>query len=402
MSNIKKYYIYNTLYAIGFMFCSGAIMQTFLLQAGFSERQVYIFNSFIQIAQVLMMVVMTFLSGKIRKVKLATGLSYLSLTLLTVVFLLGAANPDILGKPYSIAVFITAGISYLGLGLYTVLAYCLPYYIIDMKDYGKMTSFGGTISGLCTFALSFLHTFIVAKFDYMQATAWFFVLAIACFIITSCICLSLKEREPQTPQSTTTKDEVIAVFKNKHTYILLLPNFVRGLATGVMNVITVIAISVNLLHSANAAYINIVTQITMLVASLAYAVVCGKIATKNLLLIATLGACLLFPFCLKFGTVGFLILLCATFFFRNIVDVAIPVLVTEIIPQNQIGAYTSIRMLVFTAAQAVATLIITPLTLVIGYTGLLLFAALMQFICGAVYYAVALTNKKTKTAETED
>ena len=74
MSNLKKYYIYNTLYAVGFMFCSGAIMQTFLLQAGFSEGQVYAFSSFIQFAQVLMMVVMTFLSGKIRKVKLVTGL----------------------------------------------------------------------------------------------------------------------------------------------------------------------------------------------------------------------------------------------------------------------------------------------------------------------------------------
>ena len=77
-----------------------------------------------------------------------------------------------------------------------------------------------------------------------------------------------------------------------------------------------------------------------------------------------------------------------------IIDTAIPVIVTEIIPQNQIGAYTSIRMLVFTGAQAVATLIITPLVGVIGYVGLLIFASIMQFVCGIVYYIVAKNEKR--------
>ncbi|MBE7067717.1 MAG: hypothetical protein E7381_00290 [Clostridiales bacterium] len=55
MSNIKKYYIFATLFSVGIMFCTGAILQTFLLQAGFSEQQVYIFNSFIQIVQTVML-----------------------------------------------------------------------------------------------------------------------------------------------------------------------------------------------------------------------------------------------------------------------------------------------------------------------------------------------------------
>lgn len=401
MSNNKKYYVILTLYNVGFMFCTGAIMQTFLLQAGFTEKQVYIFNSFIQIVQTVMLGVMTFLSSKIRKVKLVTGLSYLSLVVLASVFLLGAAAPDILGKKYIIAVFIAAGVAYVGLGIYSVMAYCLPYYIMDMKDYGRVGTLASTIAGLCTFALSFLHTFIVARFNYMQATAWFFVLAIACFVLSTCVCLSLKERDTQTPQKTTSKDELLAVFKNKNTYILLLPNFTRGLAAGIMSVITVIAISTRLLNDATSAYVNIITQVSILASSFIYVVVCRKISTKNLLLIATLGICVLLPLCLQFGTVTFLILLCATFFFRQMSDAAIPILVTEIIPKEQIGAYTSIRMLVFTAAQAVATLIITPITSVIGYTGLLIFAAAMQLLCGAMYYAVALLNKKSNTAKTE-
>ena len=51
-------------------------------------------------------------------------------------------------------------------------------------------------------------------------------------------------------------------------------------------------------------------------------------------------------------------------------------------------------MLVFTGAQAVATLLITPLEKAIGYTGVLIFATVMLFICGVMYYAVARSVKR--------
>ena len=76
-------------------------------------------------------------------------------------------------------------------------------------------------------------------------------------------------------------------------------------------------------------------------------------------------------------------------------DTAIPVIITEIIPKEQIGPYTSIRMLIFTGAQAVATLLITPLKNAISYTGVLIFASVMLFICGIMYYAVAKSVKHT-------
>ena len=89
MSNIKKYCIYTTIYNVGFTFCTGAIMQTFLLQAGFSAEQVYVLNSLMQVMQVAMMLALTFLSGKIKRVKTVTSISCLSLSLLTAVFLIG-------------------------------------------------------------------------------------------------------------------------------------------------------------------------------------------------------------------------------------------------------------------------------------------------------------------------
>jgi MFS family permease len=293
---------------------------------------------------------------------------------------------------YSYPIYTVQGI---GGGIHIILGYCLPYFIIDMKEYGKMVGISTAFSGGVSFALSFVHTFCVAKFDYMQVTAWFFILAIVCFILTSIVCLSMKEMNVQVDSVKTKKVDVVDVFKNKDTYLLLLPNFARGLAAGIMNVIAVIGITKGILNEQTSSYVNIVMQVAMLVGNILYVVSCKKISSTTLLIISTIGMCGFLPFCIGKGMVWFLLLFFLAYLFRMICDTVIPVVVTEIIPLEQIGAYTSIRMLVFTGAQAVATLIIVPIVNVVGYTGLLIFAAIMQFLCGVMYYTVA-KNKKLK------
>ena len=394
MSNIKKYCIYTTLYSIGFTFSTGAIMQAFLLQVGFDENQVYVLNSVMQIMQVVMMLILTFLSGKIKRVKLVTSISCTSLSILTGVFLMGAINPDIIKHGYVIAVFILAGISYVGVGLYTILSYCLPYYTIDMKDYGKMTGVSTAIAGGASFLMSLLYTLLLSKFSYMKTTSSFFIVAIVCFILTGIMCASMQvkgawvEREEKT--------DFLAVFKNKTTYVLLIPNFVRGLSVGVFNVIATIAISTSILNEKNAPYVSVILQVATFLANLFFAFAYKKLSTKNLLLFSTIGVALSFPLCLEFGVVGFFLCFTVASFFKFVIDTAIPVVITEIIPKEQIGPYTSIRMLIFTGAQAVGPLLITPLEGAIGYTGVLIFATVMLFICGVTYYAVAKSVKNIK------
>ena len=395
MSNIKKYCIHTVIYNVGFTFCTGAIMQTFLIQAGFSAQQVYLLNSLMQVMQVAMMLVLTFLSGKIKRVKTVTSISYLSLSLLTVVFLIGAINPELIKHGYVIAVFIVAAISYVGVGLYTILAYCLPYYTIDMKDYGKMTGISTAIAGGASFLMSLAYSILLSKFSYMKTTAAFFVIAIVCFVLTSIVCASMRAKTAEATEESQSKNDVIAVFKNKNTYILLIPNFTRGLSVGIFNVIATIAISTSILNETTSSYVNVILQIATFTGNMFFALAYKKFSTKNLLLLATLGVCVSFPLSLEFGVVGFFCCFAIASFFRFVIDIAIPVIITEIIPEEQIGPYTSIRMLIFTGAQAVATLIITPLNAAIGYTGVLIFATVMLFICGIMYYAVARSIKKS-------
>ena len=367
-------------------------MQTFLLQAGFSAEQVYVLNSLMQIMQVAMMLVLTFLSDKIKRVKLVTSISCLSLSLLTCVFLIGAINPQLIKNVYVITVFIVAGISYVGVGLYNILAYCLPYYTIDMKDYGKMTGISTAIAGGVSFLVSLVYSILLSKFSYMRVTSSFFLLSIVCFILTSIVCASMRVKNTEANEDRE-KNDFLAVFRNKNTYVLLIPNFTRGLAIGIFNVIATIAISESILNETTSSYVNVILQIATFAGNLFFAFAYKKLSTKNLLLIATLGVCILFPFSLELGVIGFFCCFTVASFFKFVTDTAFPVIITEIIPKEQIGSYTSIRMLVFTGAQAVATLLITPLKSAIGYTGVLIFASVMLLICGVTYYAVAKSVK---------
>lgn len=388
MSNIIKYCIFTTLYNIGFIFSTGAFVQTFLIEVGFSYEQVYTLNSLMQAMQVIVMLVLTFLSGKIKRIKLLTSLSYLSLSLLTGVFLLGAINPALIKNGYVIAVFIASAISYVGVGLSTILSYCLPYYTIDMNDYGKMTGISTAIAGGSSFSVALVYSLLLSKFSYMKTTAAFFIFAIVCFILTSIICASMREKTVEMNKQKQRGNEFIAVFKNKNTYLLLIPNFTRGLSVGIFNVIAAIAISTGITIEA-ATYINVILQIATFIGNLLFAFAYKKYSSKNLLLLATLGVCISFPFSFELGVIGFFCCFTIASFFRVIFDTAIPVIITEIIPQEQIAPYTSIRMLIFTGAQAIATLFIAPLTALIDYTGVLIFASAMLFICGIMYYAVA-------------
>ena len=402
MSNIKKYCIYTTLYNLGFTFCTGAIMQTFLIQAGFSAEQVYVLNSLMQIMQVAMMLVLTFLSDKIKRVKLVTSISCLSLSLLTCVFLIGAINVELIKNVYVVTVFIVASISYVGVGLYNILAYCLPYYTIDMKDYGKMTGISTAIAGGVSFLVSLVYSILLSKFSYMKVTASFFLLSIVCFIITSIVCVSMGVKNTETIKENKEKNDFLAVFKNKNTYVLLIPNFTRGLAIGIFNVITTIALSMSILDEITSSYVNLILQIATFAGNLFFAFAYKKFSTKNLLLISTIGVCILFPFSLELGVIGFFCCFTVASFFKFVTDTAFPVIVTEIIPKEQIGSYTSIRMLIFTGAQAVATLIITPLKNAISYTGVLIFASAMLLICGVMYYAVAKSVKQNQLKGAEN
>lgn len=396
MSNFKKYCIYYALYNTGAMFCSGVILQTFLLERGFSDQQVYLYNSMIQFVQVAVMLALVFFAGKFRRTKKIVSVTGVSMAAFAALLLAGAVFPAIPRDVFVLAVFALAAIVNVVVGFYMVLSYCLPYELIDMKDYGSLMANCAIIFGAISLAASALYTFVIAQAEYWSAMTGFWIAAVTMLLLSTAVCLWMKELpEPNLPANRSNdRRDLVAVFKNKTTYFLLIPNLTRGIATGIMTSITVLAISAQILDTATAAYVNVAMQIAMLLGNLLFSLSCKRISTQTVILISTLGVCAALPFSMSAGFVAFLIFFIIAYIFRIIIDTAIPVLITKIIPREQIGPYTSIRMLVFVAGQAVAPLLITPLSGAVGNTGVLIFTAAMQFVCGAIYWLVAIHEKQ--------
>lgn len=389
-ANFYKLCIQAILYATALIFVTGAVVQTFLLLLGFSDEQVYVYSSITQFAQITVMTALVFLSGRMKRHRLYSAITELLMLSPLIVFLIGAIDPTVFSNTYIAWVFILSVIASGAIGLHSVIQYCLPYAYLDMADYGKLTGISTALAGGVGFLVSSFHSFAVQRFGYIPSMRWFFILGMALLVLSVIVTVSLKRvnNAPVNGDGAVDRGELVAVFRNPDMYYLLIPNFCRGLALGVMGVIAIITISTDTLTPEETSYINVILQAACFGANVVFALLYKKLGIARILLISSIATSLIFPFVLGGGSVIFLVLFFVTVFFRYIVDSAIPTAIAAMIPENQIGAYTAIRMLVFTGAQAVAALLITPIVSLVGYTGVLIFAAVMQLICGVGHYLV--------------
>ena len=387
--NFIKYCIQTTAYAVAAMFLNGVIIQSFLLFVGLDEAQVYTYTSLSQLAQVGVMALMIFISGRIKRGRQLSAFSNLLMLIPLALLIFGSVDPLLFTDTYVLIFFVVSFIVFGGIGLYSVLMYCLPFQVIDIADFGKFTGISGALAGVASFAVSSLYTAIISCFDYLGSMTCFFILAVLCAALSSVMFFTMKNLpDTELGNNQVSRSDVLAVFKNRDTYLLIVPNFSRGLATGIFNVIAIMAVSSGVTDTTGASAFNIVLQVSSFAASLIFVFLYRKLSIGRMIIFATVGVCTLLPFSFTFGFVGFIILMLFALFFRCIIDSAIPTALIKIIPENQMGAYSSIRMLTLTAAQAVAAALVLPLVNTVGYVGVLIFASVMQLICGLGHFWV--------------
>lgn len=393
--NLVKYVVALLFYNLAATFLTGAIVQGYLKAKGLTEGQIYTYFSIATWAQVASMAFMTFFSSRIKRVKLYTSIFSMALVPSGIILILSAFIPALSGNALVLVVFLVSAGSFLGLGVYNILTYCLPYTIMDMKEYGRVTGLSGILTGAIAFGISTFYTFIIAKGNMVKISSYFLIFAVILLMISAFVISSLKEIRCAEENTKNAKEEILAVFRNKDTYLLIFPNFVRGIAVGIVGVIAVMAMEDGVIIAAQSSLVAIVLQVGALIGNLIFVLTCKKFKTRILLLVFNSVHCISLPFVLSLGTSGFVVILGISLIARYLVDTAIPVMVTEIIPKNEIGPFTSIRMLVFTAGQAVAPMLITPIASGIGNLGVLIVAAILQFLCGLIYYIVAKSKNNS-------
>ncbi|MBQ8908401.1 MAG: hypothetical protein IJY71_07450 [Clostridia bacterium] len=396
MENNKKYYFYSTLYAISLSFFSGSVLQAFLLNVGLEESKIYLYDALINTAQVAMMALSVFFSDKIR----SSGrfVAFNCFAFIPLCALLAAAGFGLLpANALFLPLAAVALFSYASMGINNTVVYRFPYEVIDIRQYGKITAVCGMLSGALTFGLSSLYSFAVAGEGASRVSAVAFSLVILLLLLAGITVLRMKKNPVPTPPS---RGFGTAVFKNKKTWILLIPNFCRGIATGVISLFAVFAVSAGAIPKAYAASLVIVLQLANFCGNFLFYRLSGKAKVRKILLLAACGMCVFLPLSLVFpSTVPVFIFYFLIRFFMIMVDDAIPVSITEFVPYSQIGAFTSLRMMLFTLGQAVSSFFLLLTEGRLPYPVILLLVALFQLVCCLSYFFVARQSEKEKARE---
>ena len=383
-----------TLYTTGFMFCSGTIIQTFMISVGMNDTTVSIYNAVIQFVQAAMIFAMIFVADRIRKVVktfavLVLTISLISISLIICIFF--RSDSDIV----KLIIFASSIITYLIIGIKAAIDSKIFYSIIDMRELGRINGMAVAISGLISFGVSALYSFAVSKFDYYDVMLGFFIFSVIAIVLSSAICFSYKvNNEKEDEDKPLSKKPDLSVFKDRTSRVLALPSLFRGFAAGIIGLITIVGFSGGILDIETATYVTLITQITSFAGNMLFSIFSKKVKSSMFLLISSIVVGVVLPISIINGQlllflIGYAIVNLA----YVIVNIAVPTLICEIVPYEHIGSFTCVRMMVFTLGSVIASLVYKPLSDLIGFLGLFIVAAVMQVLCGVIHYIVAKKSK---------
>lgn len=393
MSNKLKYYIATPLYALFFMFTSGAVLQTFLLEKGFSEENTNIYFSLIQILQIMTIMLFSAKADKIKRIVKATVKFHL-LELPFIVFLaafcFSASKPDIF---IFIALALTTVLFNIGIGIHNVLSYKLPYKILDMKYYGVTLSVSGMLSGTLSFVFSVILSFLQNSFDYLSSMKLIFIAAIVIFSAYLRVTASYKENDEE-KIATTRPTEKFNFLKFKPFSKLIAANILRGFCAGIIGMAVSIGYYNKCLDSSSAAVLVVITNVATILGCVFYSLISGKVRERNIILISSIAVFIFMPLMLiNKDPLTFLIFYGIAYFFIILINYAVPVAVSRIASYEIAGQYNAGRMLLNTLGISIAGFFCIPLFRFIGVMPTMILSAGTQLISGIAYYFTLKTEK---------
>ena len=396
--NTVFYLIQSMISTTLILFSGGVLIQTFLLSFGVSEKNVGVFSSIYSFTQVAAMIICSVISDKIKDIKRIIALC----TIPQIFFYLAMAYFCIRNDTSSNIVFFTATVTVTVLGMFlgviNILIYKLPYLIINMKHYGKVTSIGGILCGVLGIVVSAGVKMLISEFEYYSIMAICFVFSAIILLVGFILIVRLRVvNDPQPEAKTDEKIHFYDVFKHKSFIILSIPNIFRGIAAGIVGMIPVFAVRQMHASASMTASLVILANIASILSSFVYLFLIKFMKLNYLCFLSTLFYVL--PIAgMAFTKKWFLYL--AFYFIHSLglyaFSMVVPVFITEIVPYKIIGSYTSWRMMFTTGGTALGSLLCGILLAKLSIPVIILCACALQFISGTVYCLYPFFAKKSK------
>ena len=394
-NNNLKYLMRGVLYSVPSLFMTGSIIQAFMLENGVSEKSVAFYVSVLQIVQVAVMLVASSFVDRLKNIIKIKGFIFLFqvsyAVLLAVISLVSGMSAD-----YKYSLILIGGIIInLIQAINNIIAYKVPFQIMNINDYGHLNGKIGIVSGILGAAVSALLSYLTSHFNYNGVMFIMYIISAIFLVATGLVVLSYKPLSFVNEEAKKEEKKDINIFKYKPFYILFIPNLLRGFASGIFGTAMAVAYYVGIAEKSSGSTLALVLQIATLVSSYLFTVLSKKKLDDSMILYASLIMALSMGLMLVGGNLTvFYICYCAASFFINIINNAVPTAVMRIVDYDHIGQYTTWRMLCHTLGGAVASAVVIGMIDIFGGILTLVISALCQLISGVVYYIYIQILKK--------
>ncbi len=388
MNNPAKLYIRDSLFETAQIFTAGAALtQTYMAAVGLPDSKIGTAVSAMGIVNIGASVLFSKLSDNSKNIK--TSLSaLLSIVSLTYLFFTVFSFRLDLTLTAAFFIFIAVGFAQsASVAVRNLFEYKLPYLIFDMEQYARTLTLDGVIAGGAGVLFSIVLNIFISKFEYFAVMRAGFIFAFLLTVIAAGTNQRFAAKSPDalSPHRTAHAVKISLIVKRRDFAVFAVPNFLRGIAGGVVNMAALIALSGQFLDSKGTAYIVTATTLGNITGSLIYTVLSKRgFEDKTMCL---LGSCLMasMVFMPHFGAAGYIVM----FFFANlgirIVSYSYPLMIYKLIPYEIIGTYNTLRMILTTAGTAAATWLTGRLLGTVPVWAILTAAYFCQAISTAVY-----------------
>ncbi len=383
MKQKTKYVINSIIWTLITTIITGAMFQTFLLEKGMPEEQVGSFVSLMQFVQTFSVLLFSKFVDRIKNVIRFTAFSQL---LYLPLFIFMAVLCFKTGKGYISVLTVLGVIGFSAAGLYNVLTYKIPYYIMDINQYGKWAGVSAIFASVFMFLLTTALSAFEKNHDYFSVMRVFYPVASVCVVLFFLITLSYKKTDyiKEEKKKTAKKENRISLLKYKRFTVFIIPNLIRGFCNGILTMAVTIGYSTKQLDVRTAAVLLVIMQTVSIPANLVFTKLTGK--EPLLILLSSVGiAAPVFVIGFTDST-GFLVLYGIAYFSLMILNIAVPVLVTRIIDYRIAGEYNGWRMLLNNGGIFLASFLCMPMVNTFGATATWITAGVFQLISGSAYF----------------
>lgn len=389
MNNFAKYYIRNIFYSTAVMFSSGSVIQIFLNNLGVDSVWIGIYTSLMSVINVVTSMCFSAYADRYTDVKRA--LSKFTLPIgLCFIFLIPLCYVTTLPAVLSFTVItVVSIIQTLFIALYGAIEYKLPYSIIDMEYYGRLISVNGIISGVSGALTSFILSALIDRYPYFIVMSVGFAAGTVLMLMSCLMNLTFKIRPYNFIIPPERKKSVIQSFSEivrlKSFRCLIIPNFLRGIYTGILNITAVVAVAIGF-SSGTAANLVTISFAANIIGSLIFMTASKRVFNRTLCLIGSILTCFLI-----FASSDSEKLLFIGYFIATVgkimVDYSVPAQVYEIISPDIACMYHSWRMIITTSGIAFSSAVSGFLIDNIPIYLILAIASLCQLISGICYFS---------------